>query len=80
MVTPVILVALVTLATLVILAILVVLVILATLNVVLMRRFCEELGISIRILFTKAGHGKSPCDGVGGNVKTQFENIFFFQE
>ena len=43
MVTPVILVALVTLATLVILAILVVLVILATLNVVLMRRFCEEL-------------------------------------
>ena len=40
MVTPVILVALVTLATLVILA---VLVILATLNVVLMRRFCEEL-------------------------------------
>ena len=40
MVTPVILVALVTLATLVIL---VVLVILATLNVVLMRRFCEEL-------------------------------------
>ena len=77
MVTSVILVALVTLATLVIL---VVLVILATLNVVLMRRFCEELGISIRILFTKAGHGKSPCDGVGGNVKTQFENIFFFQE
>ena len=40
MVTPVILVALVTLATLVIL---VVLVILATLNVVLMRIFCEEL-------------------------------------
>ena len=66
MVTPVILVALVTLATLVILAILV---ILATPNVVLMRRFCEEFGITIRILFTEAGHGKSTCDGVGGNVK-----------
>ena len=20
------------------------------------------------------GHGKSPCDGVGGNIKTQVEN------
>ena len=26
-------------------------------------------------MFTEAGHGKSPCDGVGGNVKTQFEMI-----
>ena len=42
---------------------------------VLMRRFCEEFGISIRLLFTEAGHGKSPCDGVGGNTKTQFEAI-----
>lgn len=40
-----------------------------------MRRFCEELNISIRLLFTEAGHGKSPCDGVGGNTKTQFEAI-----
>ena len=40
-----------------------------------MRRFCEELNISIWLLFTEAGHGKSPCDGVGGNTKTQFEAI-----
>ena len=38
-------------------------------NVILMRKFCEEFGISIRLLFTEAGHGKSPCDGVGGNTK-----------
>ena len=44
-------------------------------NVFLMRRFCEEFNISIRLLFTEAGHGKSPCDGVGGNTKTQFEAI-----
>ena len=44
-------------------------------NVFLMRRFCEEFGISIRLLFTEAGHGKSPCDGVGGNTKTQVESV-----
>lgn len=44
-------------------------------NVILMRRLCAELGISIRLLFTEAGHGKSPCDGVGGNVKTQVEAV-----
>ena len=26
-------------------------------------------------MFTEAGHGKSPCDGVGGNTKTQFEAV-----
>jgi hypothetical protein len=31
------------------------------------------LKISIRLLFTESGHGKSPCDGVGGNIKTQVE-------
>ena len=40
-----------------------------------MKRFCEEFNISIRLLFTEGGHGKSACDGVGGNVKTQFEAI-----
>ena len=40
-----------------------------------MKRFCSEFGISIRLIFTEAGHGKSPCDGVGGNVKTQVEAI-----
>ena len=44
-------------------------------NVILMKRFCEEFRITIRILFTEAGHGKSPCDGVGGNVKTELENV-----
>ena len=44
-------------------------------NVFLMRRFCEEFNISIRLLFSEAGHGKSPCDGVGGNTKTQLEAI-----
>ena len=44
-------------------------------NVFLMRRFCAEYGISIRLLFTEAGHGKSACDGVGGNVKTQVEAV-----
>ena len=40
-----------------------------------MRRFCMEFGISIILLFTEAGHGKSPCDGVGGNIKTQVEAV-----
>ena len=44
-------------------------------NVFLMRRFCAEYGISIRLLYTEAGHGKSACDGVGGNVKTQVEAV-----
>ena len=44
-------------------------------NVFLMKRLCLELNISIRLLFTEAGHGKSPCDGVGGNIKTQVEDI-----
>ena len=29
----------------------------------------------IRLLFTEAGQGKSPCDGVGGNIKTQVEAV-----
>ena len=37
-----------------------------------MKRLSQELNISIRLLFTK-GHLKSPCDGVGGNIKTQVE-------
>ena len=32
-----------------------------------------KYGISIKHLYTEAGHGKSPCDGVGGNVKTEVE-------
>ena len=44
-------------------------------NVFLMRRYCAEFGISIRLLFTEAGHGKSACDGVGGNIKTQVEAV-----
>ena len=43
-------------------------------NVYLMRKLSVEHNISIRLLFTEAGHGKSPCDGVGGNIKTQVEN------
>ena len=31
-------------------------------------------GVTIRLLFTESGHGKSPCDGVGGNIKTEVEN------
>ena len=30
-------------------------------NVFLMRRFCAEYGISIRLLFTEAGHGRVPA-------------------
>ena len=33
-----------------------------------------QLGITIRLIFTECGHGKSPCDGVGGNINTQVEN------
>ena len=33
-----------------------------------------QLGITIRLIFTECGHGKSPCDGVGGNIKTQVES------
>ena len=43
-------------------------------NVFLMKSLAEELGINIRLLFTECGHGKSPCDGVGGNIKTEVEN------
>ena len=39
-----------------------------------MKKLAEELNISIRLLFTEAGHGKSPCDGVGENIRTQVEN------
>ena len=42
-------------------------------NVFLMKKIAMELGITIRLLFTESGHGKSPCDGVGGNIKTQVE-------
>ena len=34
-----------------------------------------KFGIGVRLLFTEAGHGKSPCDGVGGNIKTQVEAV-----
>ena len=43
-------------------------------NVFLMKTLAEELGVTIRLLFTESGHGKSPCDGVGGNIKTEVEN------
>ena len=39
-------------------------------NIFLMKKLAMEFGISIRLLFTEAGHGKSPCDGVGRNMKT----------
>ena len=42
-------------------------------NVFLMKKLCQEFNITIRLLFTESGHGKSPCDGVGGNIKTQVE-------
>ena len=29
----------------------------------------RELSIEEDWMFTKAGHGKSPCDGVGGKIK-----------
>ena len=43
-------------------------------NIFLMKILAQELQVSIRLLFTEAGHGKSPCDGVGGNIKTQVES------
>ena len=42
-------------------------------NIYLMKKIAMELKITIRLIFTEAGHGKSPCDGVGGNIKTQVE-------
>ena len=45
-----------------------------------MKKLAEELNISIRLLFIEAGHGKSPCDGVGGNIKTQVENAMLNAE
>ena len=38
-----------------------------------MKRLAHEFNITFRLLFTEAGHGKSPCDGVGENIKTQVE-------
>ena len=43
-------------------------------NVYLMKKLAMKHNISIRLLYTEAGHGKSPCDGVGGNLKTEVEN------
>ena len=40
-----------------------------------MRRLAVELQICIRLLFTESGHGKSACDGVGANIKTQVEEM-----
>ena len=40
-----------------------------------MKKLATELDICIRLLFTESGHGKSPCDGVGGNIKIQVEEI-----
>ena len=34
-----------------------------------------ELGICIGLIFTKSRLGKSPCDGVGSNIKTQVEEV-----
>ena len=39
-----------------------------------MKQLAMKHDISIRLLFSEAGHGKSPCDGVGGNIKNQVEN------
>ena len=39
-----------------------------------MKKLAMKHNISIRLLYTEAGHGKSPCDGVGGNLKTEVEN------
>ena len=38
-----------------------------------MKNIAVKYKISIRHLYTEAGHGKSACDGVGGNVKTEVE-------
>ena len=38
-----------------------------------MKKIAIKHEISIRHLYTEAGHGKSACDGVGGNIKTQVE-------
>ena len=38
-----------------------------------MKKIAIEHEISVRHLYTEAGHGKSACDGVGGNIKTQVE-------
>ena len=41
--------------------------------VFLMKLIALKYGINIRHLYTEAGYGKSPCDGVGGNIKTEVE-------
>ena len=41
--------------------------------VFLMKEIAIKYEISIRHLYTEAGHGKSACNGVGGNMKTQVE-------
>ena len=45
-----------------------------------MKTLAEELGVTIRLLFTESGHGKSPCDGVGGNIKTEVENALLTKD
>ena len=47
-------------------------------NVFLVRSLAKESGITCQWLFTEAGHGKSVCDGIGGNLKTRLKDITAF--
>ena len=47
-------------------------------NVYLTKELAFKHNISIEWLYTEAGHGKSCCDGVGGNIKTIIRDLTAF--
>ena len=47
-------------------------------NVFLTKMLAVKYNISIEWIFTEAGHGKSCCDGVGGNIKTLIRDLTVF--
>ena len=47
-------------------------------NVFLTKKLAVKYNLSIEWIFTEAGHGKSCCDGVGGNIKTLIKDLTVF--
>ena len=47
-------------------------------NVYLTKQMALKYNISITWIYTEAGHGKSSCDGVGGNIKTLIKDLTVF--
>ena len=47
-------------------------------NCFLMKLFCQKYKVELVWIFTEKHHGKSPADGIGGNVKNAVEQLTSF--